>query len=249
MGRHLARFDTRELGNWEQDVATLAGSLVHEVKNPLSTLTITAQLLLEELGPPQTTKEQRVAKRLEVMAAEVSRVEDIVNTFLRFAQPQSLRKTTAQLNDVLADIGRRESEALERKGIRLRSQLDATLPLLDLDVNLVHQALLNLVRNAEQAMPGGGELILRSHRRADSVELDVIDTGAGIAEEQLPRIFQPYFSSKPDGTGLGLSITLRILRAHDANLVVESEQGKGSRFVVTFPLPERSANAARRPAS
>lgn len=242
----MARFDTRDLGSWEQDVATLAGSLVHEVKNPLSTLSITAQLLLEEFSQPATQREHRVVKRLEVMVAEVGRVEEIVNTFLRFTQPQALRATPARINDLIANICRSDAEALERKGIQLRSQLDDAIPLLDLDVGLVHQALLNLVRNAEQAMQDGGDLILRTHLRGSQAEIEIIDTGKGMTEDQLPRIFEPYFSSKPGGTGLGLSITLRIIRAHGGSLSVESEKGKGSRFIVTLPVPPAGAGDSGR---
>ena len=112
------------------------------------------------------------------------------------------------------------------------------LPPVRFDENILVQAFLNLLRNAEQAMPDGGELIVRTRRVNGEVEVEFTDTGEGISEERLPRIFQPYYSSKKEGTGLGLSTTLRIIKGHGANLTVESEEGKGSRFVLRFPTDE-----------
>ena len=232
----MARFDTRDLGGWEQDVATLAGSLVHEVKNPLSTLNINAQLLLEEFMHPASPREQRVVKRLNVMASEVGRIEQIVDTFLRFTQPQDLARGEVSLTDLLSDLRDRYSEAFGRSGIRILWQPAADIPKIEGDERLLHQAFLNLMVNAQQAMPEGGELILRAQEVGETIEVEVIDTGKGIPEETLPKIFRPYFSSKSDGTGLGLPTTLRIIRAHGGELRVESERGKGSRFVVSIPL-------------
>ncbi|MCI0651441.1 MAG: ATP-binding protein [Planctomycetes bacterium] len=232
----MPRFDTRDLGSWEQDVAALAGSFVHEVKNPLSTLSINAQLLLEEFAHATTQREHRAVKRLEVMHAEVNRIERIVDSFLRFAQPQNVRRNRGDINDVLADVLSRNAEALERRKIRAYFQPDEGIGEMELDEELLFQAFLNLVRNAEQAMPAGGELIVRSRLAGAGVEIEFIDTGAGIPPERLSKVFKPYYSTKTDGSGLGLPTTLRIVRGHGGSIVVESEVGRGSRFIVTLPL-------------
>ena len=116
----MARIDARDLGSWEQDVATLAGSLVHEVKNPLSTLNINAQLLLEEWSTPTTPRETRMVKRLQVMRDEIVRIERIVNSFLRFTKEQILETTPGDLNLLLSDLLSHNAEGLERKGVRVR---------------------------------------------------------------------------------------------------------------------------------
>ena len=232
----MPRFDTAELGSWEQDVATLAGSFVHEVKNPLSTLNINAQLLLEEFTPASAPRELRVVKRLEVIIDEVSRIEEIVTSFVRFTQPQDLDRTRTSVNDLLAELAGRNSEALERHGIRVRFQPDDGLPDVQADGKRLYQAFVNLLGNAQHAMPDGGELILRTHLHDEHLEIEVIDTGSGIPEERLPRIFRPYVSTRAEGSGLGLPITLRIIRAHGGQLAVESEVGKGSRFIISLPL-------------
>lgn len=231
----MARFDTSEIGSWEQDVATLAGSLVHEVKNPLSTLNINAQLLLEEWQQPASPKETRMVKRLEVMRSEIQRIERIVTSFLRFTQRQELELASCDLNDVLSELIGRHSEALERRGIRARFQPDSELTPIEADENLLCQVFLNLIRNAEQAMEEGGELIVRTHTHSAGAEIEFIDTGPGIPEDRLPKIFRPYFSSKSEGTGLGLPTSLEVIRGHGGKFLVESEVGKGSRFVVRLP--------------
>lgn len=232
----MARFDTRELDSWQQDVAALSGSFVHEVKNPLSTLNINAQLLLEEWSQPQTPREERTVRRLSVIRAEVQRIELIVNSFLRFTERRELERKRCNLNDVLDDLVRHNAEGLERKGIHTRFQPDPELPTIEADERLLAQAFLNLIRNAEQAMSEGGDLIVQTHVTEGELQVEVIDTGGGIATDNLPRIFRPYFSSKSDGNGLGLPTTLKIVRAHGGGLSVESELGKGSRFVIRLPL-------------
>ena len=237
----MARFDTRELGSWEQDVASLAGSLVHEVKNPLSTMNINAQLMLEEFKEPSTPKETRFVKRLNVMRSEIERIEQIVNSFLRFTREQILETEPGDLNALLIDLLEHNAEGLDRKGIRVHFHPGEDLPEVPFDDHLLRQCFLNLLLNAEHAMPEGGELILRSSVGEESgfVWVECIDTGQGIPEDRLAKIFRPYYSSKRDGTGLGLPTTLRIIRSHGGSIVVESDVGKGSRFIVSLPIEER----------
>lgn len=232
----VTRFDAAALGDWAQDVAALAGSLVHEIKNPLSTLNINAQLMIEEWQTSASPREERTVRRLTVMRGEIQRIERIVNSFLRFTEHQELDRNACDLNRLLADLVERHAEALEHRQVRVRFQGDAELPAIEADDELLAQVFLNLIRNAEQAMPDGGELMVRVARVGHAVEVEVIDTGEGIPPERLERIFRPYFSSKPDGTGLGLPTSLRIVRGHGGTILVESEVGRGSRFIVRLPL-------------
>ncbi len=242
----MPRFDAREIDRWDQDVASLAGSLVHEVKNPLSTLNISAQLLLEEAGEPKSPKEQRAVRRLQVMREEIARIEQIVSSFLQYVRLQTIEGRPIDVNALIARLLSDNSEAHERGKIRVHFKAAEDLPKISADEVLLRQAFLNLIRNAEHAMPDGGELIVRTvlaagdevagETREPHVEIEVIDTGVGIPPEQLTQVFRPYVSSKREGTGLGLPTVLRIVRLHGGGIQVESEPGQGSRFVVELPI-------------
>ncbi len=243
----MPRFDAREIDRWDQDVASLAGSLVHEVKNPLSTLNISAQLLLEEAGEPKSPKEQRAVRRLQVMREEIARIEQIVSSFLQYVRLQEIEGRPLDVNALLSRLLSDNADAHERGKIRVHFQADEDLPEVSGDEVLLRQAFLNLIRNAEHAMPEGGELIVRTVRGESAegahVAVEVIDTGVGIPPEQVTKIFRPYVSSKREGTGLGLPTVLRIVRLHGGGIQVESEPGQGSRFIVELPVPHRTDTA------
>ncbi|HIN80110.1 MAG TPA: HAMP domain-containing histidine kinase, partial [Planctomycetes bacterium] len=249
-GGHLVTaFDTRALGSWEQNVASLAGMLVHEVKNPLSTLSISTQLLLEDSTEPESPRQQRARRRLEVMRGEIARIEQIVDSFLHYTRLQVVEDGEVDLDRLLQELLSDNSEGLEQKGIRFHFQPNKGQVPIAGDAGLLRQAFLNLLRNAEQAMPEGGELIVRC-RQEDGAEgalavVELTDTGVGIPAEQLPRIFRPYFSSKEGGTGLGLPTTLQIVRLHGGNIRVESEAGQGSRFIVELPVVKGGVKGER----
>ncbi|MEM7263542.1 MAG: HAMP domain-containing sensor histidine kinase [Planctomycetota bacterium] len=231
----MARLDVRDLEGWDQDVASLAGALVHEVKNPLSTLNINTQLILEEWPEPETPREQRMAKRLGVMRGEIGRIQSIVDSFLRFVREPQITPALVDVTALLAELVEGNREGFERAGIRMRFQPDPEPCRLMGDEGLLRQVFLNLVRNAEHAMPDGGELMLRTDHQDSDIVVEVIDTGDGIPEARLPEIFRPYVSSRPGGTGLGLPTTSRIVHHHGGHIVVESDEGKGSRFSVFLP--------------
>lgn len=239
-GHFLTAFDARALGSWEQNVASLAGMLVHEVKNPLSTLNISTQLLLEDSTEPQSPRQQRARRRLEVMKGEIARIEHIVDSFLQYTRLHVAEDGEVDLDRLLEKLLSDNGEGLEQKGIRCHFQPKKSFFSISGDGGLLRQAFLNLLRNAEQAMTEGGELIVRCRQEeggaAPLAIVEFTDTGVGIPAEQLPRIFRPYFSSKDGGTGLGLPTTLQIVRLHGGNIRVESEAGQGSRFTVELPL-------------
>lgn len=232
----------RRPGEWEIDVAAMAGSLVHEIKNPLSTIHINCQLLLEDYPEPQTPREERTLRRLKVISSETQRLEQVVQAFLRFTERHELRREPSDLNALLEDLAEFVSPEAERGNVRVRLGLAPELPRCAFDPELVRQVFLNLVQNALQAMSpmGGGELIFRTR----SEEIDgrrwvageVIDTGPGISERGLEKLFELYYSTRENGSGLGLAISKRIVDEHRGFLKVDSEEGKGSRFSVYLPL-------------
>lgn len=219
------------------EIAQLAGGLAHEIRNPLSTLQLNLQLLAEDLQDPETTRERRALQRVERLHHEVQRLHGILENFLRFARIRDLDVAPGDLNAVVEEVRDFYEPRAATKSIVIRSQLADDLPRVGLEPDLFKQALLNLVLNAEHAMPAGGELILTTRREGESVVLDVTDTGVGMTEEVRERIFDAFYSTRPSGSGLGLPTTRKIIEGHGGTIDVQSEPGKGSRFTVRLPLP------------
>jgi len=220
------------------ELGTLTGGLAHEIKNPLSTIGLNAQLLaegVEELPIPEADK-GRLSRRIGALRREVERLRGILTDFLQFAGQLRLEPRPADLNQVveeLADFFLPQAQQ-QRAKVRLRR---ADQPLIaPVDPRLIKQAVLNLMLNALQAMPQGGDLILSASKDDGAALIDIIDTGKGIAPEAIDKIFQAYYTSKKGGTGLGLAMTQRIVKEHGGQLSVTSEMGKGSDFQLRLPL-------------
>ena len=225
--------------------ARVAAGLAHEIKNPLSTMAINLALLEEEwkgatrgrsadLEP--TAREKRCQKRVQTLQREVQRLETIVDDFLRYARGGVIDRAPQDLVHLVRETLDFVEPEDTRVGIRHHADLPAALPLVMLDPVAFRQAILNLFVNARQAMPMGGELIVRIRRVANSVELTVTDTGVGMRPEDLERCFEVYYSTKREGTGLGLSTTKRIVEEHGGKIHVISEVGRGTSFSIVLPL-------------
>jgi two-component system sensor histidine kinase HydH len=235
----------KRAGDWDVDVAVLAGSLVHEIKNPLSTLNINAQLLLEDWKDAAKPRELRTVKRLKVMVSEVERLERILQSFLRFTERHELNLTPASLNDMLSDLAEFVGPQASQQQIQFRLWLDPELEPFPFDPDLIRQVFLNLILNAKHAMEAkGGELIVRTrHVERDGKRWavgEVIDTGHGIPVNLRGKIFNIYFSTRKDGSGLGLATSKRITEEHGGRIEVETEEGKGSQFSVYLPMDPHS---------
>jgi len=237
--------DESEKHNGWAYVTALAGGLAHEIKNPLSTITLNLQLLKEDWTAPKTTKERRTARKLHVLHKEVQRLTQTLEDFLRFARMGELEPQPLDVNDLAAEIAEFVEPELARASIELREQYASALPACLADPRQLKQAILNLILNAQQAMPKGGELILRTSAGNDEVRIDVIDTGRGIAEELRDKVFGPFFSTKSDGTGLGLAVTRRIIEGHRGTVDFHSEPGKGTDFIIRLPARAAEGGAAR----
>jgi signal transduction histidine kinase len=218
------------------ELGTLTGGLAHELKNPLSTIKVNLQLLREDLDSPGAGEAQRRwLRRLESVGEEVTRLQEVLDDFLRFAGKHELRRVPADVRRVLIDLSDFFSPQAAASGVRV-SLFTPEEPLIaSVDVDLLKQALLNLMINAQQAMTEGGELILRAGRSGTRVQIEVIDTGPGMPPDVAENIFRAYYTTKPGGTGLGLPTVNRIVREHDGQISVNSTPGKGTRFVITLP--------------
>ncbi|MFO0909769.1 MAG: ATP-binding protein [Isosphaeraceae bacterium] len=217
------------------EIAQLAGGLAHEIRNPLSTMSLNLDLLAEDFQNAETPRDRRVVQKIQRLRKETQRLHDILENFLRFARIQELRLLPTDLNLVVEELRDFFEPQAMAQGIVIRTYLDPALPPVRLDVELFRQALLNLMINARQAMPDGGDLMLRTRLEAGWVVLEVTDTGVGIPEETRVRVFDAFFSTRPGGSGLGLPTTRRIIESHGGTIAVQSELGKGSQFAIRLP--------------
>ncbi len=217
------------------EIAQLAGGLAHEIRNPLSTMSLNLDLLAEDFENPETPRDCRVLKKIERLRRETRRLHNILEDFLGFAKVQELRKKPTDLNEVVDDLRDFREAQAGTQGIVVRTQYGKDLSPVLIDADLFKQALLNLMLNAEHAMPDGGELMLKTRREGAWNVLDVIDTGQGMSEEVRARIFDAFYSTRAGGSGLGLPTTRKIVEAHGGSIHVQSVPGKGSQFTVRLP--------------
>lgn len=220
------------------EIATLAGGLAHEVRNPLSTIQMNLELLAEDLEGATDPNLGRMRRKLETMRRECTHLEGILNAFLQFARAGEMQRAETSLNRIVTEfLDFYRPEALA-SGIDLSPHLATDLPPVSVDENLIRQVLANLVRNSQQAMPDGGQIDIQTSSADDRVTLAVIDTGKGMDERARKKAFEPFFSTKSNGSGLGLPTVRKIIEAHGGTIACESELGRGTKF--TIELPGRS---------
>jgi PAS domain S-box-containing protein len=242
-----------------QALTLLAASVAHEIGNPLNALHIHLQLMEREIrklksfaqphatvmtrgrkklgfapqtqaGHPEDTA-QKLEKYLAVAKGEITRLDYIVTQFLQALRPVPVKLVMANVNGVVEEI--------ENRGLTVEQHLSSHLPAIPIDPGQVKQALVNLVKNAIQAMTKGGRLTLRTDQGLDGIVLSVADTGGGIPEEKINRIFEPFYTTKKKGSGLGLMIVQRIVREHGGRIELESRVSQGTTFRIWLPSRER----------
>jgi signal transduction histidine kinase len=226
------------------ELARLAGSFIHEIKNHLSTLGLNLQLLAEDFQEPETQRERRALERIQRLQGECQRLVEVSNDFLRFAKIEALDLVSSDLNAVVEEMVDFFGPTARQANIEIKSYLPADLPAVKLDREMFKQALLNLMLNAEQAMPEGGELTIQATPEPGAVCLSLIDTGKGMSPEIVGQAFRPFFSTKPRGTGLGLATTRKIILAHGGTISVQSEIDRGTKFTIRLPVDNPQPTAA-----
>ena len=218
-------------------VGEMAAGIAHELNNPLTSVTGFSELAMENL--PKATE---TYKDLELVLKEARRARDVVRRLLDFARQSESTRANASLNEVIDDVVALSRHLIHTSGVELKLSLEPDLPWVSMDSNQMKQVLLNLVHNALQAMPMGGELEVKSElaTRSDrnGVMVSVCDSGVGIPPAEQARIFEPFYTTKGNqgGTGLGLSVTYGIVTDHGGQIDVESRPGIGSKFMVWLPL-------------
>lgn len=219
-------------------VGTIAAGIAHEIRNPLSTLKMNLQLLREDWDDPITEREQKGLKRIDVLLRETERMETVVSDFVRFAAGHALRKAPTNLNQLTGELLDFLAPQAERARIRLVREFSRDLPSVDVDPNLMRQAILNLLVNAQQVLPSGGEIRIRTADTGEDVRLSVTDNGPGIPAEHRGKIFNLYFSTKPGGTGLGLPMVKKIIEEHDGRIEVDTQLNRGTTFTICLKKSE-----------
>jgi two-component system sensor histidine kinase HydH len=235
------RVEAAEAAERLAELSTLTGGLAHEIRNPLSTLKVNLQLLAEDWRDAADAEQsdlcRRSLMRLDTLRTEADRLQGILDDFLRYIGHQELQRTRADLNEVVEEMLIFFGPQATAHKLQIRSALRGEPLLCDIDVPMIKQALLNLFVNAQQAMPEGGELMVRTSLDVQGRAcVEVIDTGSGIPPEIQDKVFQAYFSTKREGTGLGLPTTRRIVRAHGGTMDLHSEPGRGSCFTIRLPV-------------
>lgn len=220
----------------------LVASCVHEINNPIQGLMTFSHLMQSILkGPPLTDDGLNQLKEYTaLMSGELERVGGIVSGLLFFSRESPKAYRNVDLNDVLPGVLSLTRHKMELQAIRLRTDFADGMLMIHGDVNQLQQCFLNLIFNAIEAMPDGGELTVVSSRDASGpfARVEIRDTGNGIADRDLSHIFDPFFTTKNmgEGTGLGLSIVYGVVKSHEGDVKVESRKGRGTAFVMTFPL-------------
>jgi PAS domain S-box-containing protein len=246
-----------------QALTLLAASVAHEIGNPLNALHIHLQLMERELKKLKrdacsVMRDKKVSSRithhessdtvetakkleqyLDVAKGEINRLDYIVTQFLGAIRPAPVQLKLFSLNDVVEKTLELLRPEIENRGVTVKTKLARNLTATPIDATQLQQVLVNLVKNAGQAMTTGGTLTLQTGETSDGVWVSVMDTGGGIPQEQINRIFEPFYTTKKKGSGLGLMIVQRIVRAHNGRIELESHVGRGTTFRVWLPLHER----------
>jgi len=220
----------------------VSSGIAHEVKNPLNAMGIHLELLKMQLGDlsagrPGATEEAR--EHVRVLAQQMRRLDDVVQGFLTFARPEGLSLAPVSIHRLFQDMLPVITAEANKTGVLVTVNCAPDLPQALGDAGQLQQALLNLAINGCQAMPQGGELRITA-RPAEDRQLEVLieDNGTGIAPEHVDKIFNLFFTTKPEGTGVGLALVFRTIHLHDGDIEVQSVPGQGTTFRVTLPLAE-----------
>lgn len=221
---------------------TLSAGVAHEIRNPLSAIDLNLHLLQEEVAADSGNPEA-VQGYLDIVNAEVRRMRGIADNFLRFARPTSLVLGNVNLDEVARHIGDLVRYEAQERGVSVVIDFPDNLPAVSGDETQLAQVFLNLMINAVQAMPYGGIVrVSGTTRAADGrpiIEVAVSDTGVGINKADLTKVFEPFFSTKPDGNGLGLAIAYRIVEDHGGTTRAASDEGVGTTCALSFPAVQK----------
>jgi len=220
-------------------LTTHAVGVAHEIKNPLGSISIHMQLIQKALSRIDAEEVEQIEGYVDVVNEEVERLNRIVVDFLFAVRPMDTKLEDRDLNAIVHDLLEFVRFELDEANIEIQENYAEDLPNLEIDEKYLKQALLNIVKNAISAMPDGGVFTVSSRHQGDVVILKIKDTGLGMSEEVLNKIFEPYFTTKDFGSGIGLTMVYKVVKEHMGDISVVSQEGKGSSFSISFPVPQR----------
>jgi signal transduction histidine kinase len=219
---------TGRMAEW----AKVASGLAHEIADPLNA----AALHLGRLKRKLTNPEPEAARHLHELETELNRLEQVLVGFRRFAMLGRIQPEFFSPGELVADIAERAEESLRERRTTIRVERAALPERFWGDAALIRRAVSNLISNAEEAMPGGGGILLAARGTEGGLEIEVRDEGQGIPPEMLPRVFDFHFTTRSEGTGIGLAVVKQVARMHGGSVHIESEPGEGTRVVMRFPV-------------
>jgi PAS domain S-box-containing protein len=221
-------------------ILLLAAGVAHELGNPLNSLTIHLQLIERRLKKLKGSKEtDSLGESIQVCQGEVTRLDGIIRNFLEAIRPRPPDLAEVNVVEVIEDVLRFQAKELEDRALKVEGELPASTPVIMADRNQLKQVFFNLIKNAMEAMQPGGTLGIRVRADDDSVYMRIADTGTGIRQEDLAKLFSPYHTTKSGGHGLGLMIVQRIMRDHGGHVGIESKEGTGTVVTLQFPQKHR----------
>src|SRR5213592_270121 len=217
----------------------LAAGVAHEIGNPLNSLHIHLQLMQRTVQKLHDGAKGELQQSIDVARSEVDRLDSIVTQFLRAIRPSRPQLRPENLNTIIEEAVRFFAPEIQDRDIVVEQELRSDLPLLQLDRDQIKQAFYNVIKNSVEAMKRHGTLRIRTDVDDTHVVIRFADTGGGMSAENLSRVFEPYFTTKPSGTGIGLLIVRRIVREHGGELSIESGQDKGLTLTIRLPYIEK----------
>ncbi|MEC7906671.1 MAG: ATP-binding protein [Verrucomicrobiota bacterium] len=221
-------------------ILLLAAGVAHELGNPLNSITIHLQLIERQLKKlEELASRSKLESSVEVCRAEVSRLDGIIKNFLEAIRPQTPDFQTVNLNELLEESLQFQASELEDRGIKVEMEADAESPIVRADKQQVKQVFFNITKNAMEAMKPGGFIRVKVQSDEERLYLRFGDSGSGISQDILSRVFEPYHTTKKGGTGLGLMIVERIMREHGGQVGIDSKEGVGTVVTLEFPKQNR----------
>jgi two-component system, NtrC family, sensor histidine kinase AtoS len=214
----------------------LVAGIAHDIRNPLTSIRGFVQYLQKSKDPLE------LREYAPLIIREVDGLNRIIGELLKFAKPHPPRYSSVQVNDLIREVLSLVKTRAEKQDIRIDLALDSSLPFIEADGEQLKQVLLNLFINACQAIPAQGSILFKTSKNlADWLTISVIDSGIGISPENLDKVFDPFFSTKPAGTGLGLAVVQRIINGHKGEIGISSEPGKGTTVTIRLPGLQNSS--------
>jgi hypothetical protein len=212
-------------------IGTMSSYVAHEIRNPLVTIGGFAKTLSQV-----TFTDVKIKTKIDIIIEEVKRLEKILNSITDFGKPSIPEKIDTQICGIMERICVLMENYFQEKNITIHKKFEADLPEISVDPAQIKQVFFNIILNAVEAMPDGGDLDIKIRSGIESIEIDIVDNGKSVPKGVLKNIFDPFFTTKPNGTGVGLSICLKIIEEHGGNIDVKSKHGEGTTMSITLPI-------------